>query len=212
LAHSNNFSFFGSESLLEIITLGELHVGGRFSLFIFEGAIEENNTRVFDSTTHLRVSHILVEHNTVKNAAVLKNTTGNFLDLSIAFGINLNVVTVLVVDSTDTFDGKVNDEVTPLGGKLSSNDRLYNFGEILIVFEVDRVTEVLDHLADVLKSAEISTDDNGGVDVFLQEALNNSKNLSSEDNDGGGTITDLFVLGTSELDHGLSSGVSDINL
>lgn len=212
MAHSNNFGLFSSKGFLEIITLSKLHVGGRFSLFVFKGAIEENNTRVFDSTTHLGMSHILVEHNTVKNAAVLKDTTGNFLDLSIAFGIDLNVVTVLVVDSTDTFDGEVNNEITPLGGKLSSDDRLNNFGEILIIFEVDRVTEFLNHLADVLKTAEISTNDNGGVDVFLQEALNNGKNLSGEDNDGSGTITDFFVLGTSELDHRLSSGVSNINL
>jgi len=50
------------------------------------------------------------------------------------------------------------------------------------------------------------------VNVTLQESLNSGENLTSQDDYRSGSIADLFILGSGELDHGFGSWMSNINL
>jgi hypothetical protein len=47
------------------------------------------------------------------------------------------------------------------------------------------------------------------VDLVLNKLVGSLEELSSEDNDGGSTITDLSVLDLGKLDEYLSSGMLD---
>ena len=68
------------------------------------------------------------------------------------------------------------------------------------------------HTVEVIKSFEIGTNDDGRVDVTLKETLDCGEDFTGEDDDGRGTITNFFILGSGELDHGFGSWVSNINL
>jgi len=43
---------------------------------LLEGAVHEDDARVFNPAPHLGVSHILVEHDTVENTRILNLTSG----------------------------------------------------------------------------------------------------------------------------------------
>ena len=51
-----------------------------------------------------------------------------------------------------------------------------------------------------------------GSNVALNEALNCGHNLSGQNDDRGGSVTDLLILSTSKLDHALGCWVSNIDL
>lgn len=73
-------------------------------------------------------------------------------------------------------------------------------------------TKLLGQSTKLFKGMEVSGNNHGGVDVSGQERLNSSEHLSSKDDNGGSSVTDLFVLGTRKFNHTLGSGVSNINL
>ena len=50
----------------------------------------------------------------------------------------------------------------------------------------------------------VTSDDGGRVDLVLDEIVGSSKKLSSEKNDGSGTVSDLLVLLLSEGDEDTS--------
>ena len=61
------------------------------------------------------MSDILVEHNSVKNDAIFEHSTWNLFNLCVSLHIDFNVVlSILIVDSSNSFDGKVYDETSPL--------------------------------------------------------------------------------------------------
>ena len=212
VAHALDFDFLHSEGLLEILFLGEFHVGHGLSLLVLEGAIEEHNAGVADLSAHTGVAHVLVKHDTVEHLAVLEEASGDLLNLGVALGINLNVITILHVDGADGLDSEVNNEAAPLGGELGADGGLNNASKVIVVLQVDVLANGLAHLDDVVETLEVSAHNDGGVDVTLEEGLNSAEDFTSEDNDGGGTVTDFFVLGAGKLNHRLGSGVVHVDL
>jgi len=84
------------------------------------------------------MSDVLVEHNTIEDHAVFEDTTWDLLDLGVSLDIDLNVVgSILVVDSSDSLDSKVANEVSPLAGELGSNGGVDNLLEVIVGLEVD---------------------------------------------------------------------------
>ena len=230
-ASALNLNFLHGKSLFEIFGIGELHSGHRLSLLVLKGAIEEDDTGVLDLTAHIGVSDILVEHDSVKDNTVLNHATWDLLDLSVALGVDLDLVTIHAVNGTDGLDSEVDDKITPLGSELGANAGVDDLGEILVILHVDgnlrfetarsvfaplasnyTYAHGFGHVVQVVEGLEVGADDDGGVNVTFKETLDGGEDLSSEDNDGGGTITDFFILSSGKLDHGFSSGVSNINL
>jgi len=144
-ASALNLNFLHSESLFEIFGVGELHSGHRLTLLVLKGAIEEDDTGVGDLAAHIGVSDILVEHDTVEDLAVFEHATWDLLDLSVALGVDLDVVTILGVDATDGLNGEVDDESAPLGSELGANAGVDNLGEIDIILKVDGNTHGSGH-------------------------------------------------------------------
>ena len=50
------------------------------------------------------------------------------------------------------------------------------------------------------------------MNLVLDELVSSLKKLSSEDDNGGGTVTDFTVLDLGEFDEDLSGGVSDLEI
>jgi hypothetical protein len=211
-AHTLNFNLLHSEGLFEIIILSELHVGHRLSLLVLKGAIEKHNAGVADLAAHTRVADVLVEHDTVEDLAVFEETSRDFLNLSVALGIDFDVIAILNVDSTDSLDSEVYDEVSPLGGELGADGALNNFGQVFVVLHVDFLANELAHLNNFVEATEVGIHNNSWVNVTLEEALNSAEDLTGEDNNRGGTITDFLILSTGKLNHRFGSGVVNVNL
>ena len=72
-------------------------------------------------------------------------------------------------------------------------------------------TNLLGNLDDFFKGSEISIDNDGWMDVFLKETLDGGENLTSKDDNRCGTITDFFVLSSSEFNHRFGSWMLDID-
>ena len=72
-------------------------------------------------------------------------------------------------------------------------------------------TNLFGDLNDVIKGLEVGVDNDGWVNVLIKEALDGGEDLTGEDDDGGSSITDLFVLGTGKLDHTLGGWMLHIN-
>ena len=73
-------------------------------------------------------------------------------------------------------------------------------------------TKFVGDFDDLVKSSEVGVHDDGRMDILFKEAFNCRQDLTSEDDDRGGTISDFFVLGSGELDHALSSWMLHVNL
>lgn len=54
-----------------------------------EGAVEQENARLADETPHLRVVHVLVDHDTLQHSAVFDLSTGDFLHFCVAFDVDV---------------------------------------------------------------------------------------------------------------------------
>lgn len=64
--------------------LHDLHVGLALSLFVLEGAIEQDDARVLDVAPHLGVGDILVDHNSAQHTRLFDGSSGNLLNFGIA--------------------------------------------------------------------------------------------------------------------------------
>lgn len=71
---------------------------------------------------------------------------------------------------------------------------------------------LLDEVDRLFEGHTVSRHDGSRVDLVLDEVVGSLEELSGEDDNGGGTVTDLTILDLGELDEDLSSGVSDLKL
>ena len=85
------------------------------------------------------MSHILVEHDTVKDGGLVEAATWNLLNLGVSLDIDFDGVTVFAVHGADGLDGEVDDELSPSGSELGSDTAVDNVGQILVVFHVNWV-------------------------------------------------------------------------
>ena len=73
-------------------------------------------------------------------------------------------------------------------------------------------SEWLGDAYDLLKGLEVGVDDDSGMDLSLEEALDCGHDLSRQDDNWGGAVADLLVLSSRQLDHALSCGVRNVDL
>jgi len=201
LAHSHNFSLLHGKGLFEILLVGELHVRHRLTLLVLKRAIEKDNTGVGNLAAHVGMAHVLVEHDTVEDAAVFESSAGNLLDLGVALGIDFDIISVFLVNGADCLDSEIDDKVAPPGSELGADAALHDLGQIIVVFHVNGDAEVVGELDDLLECLEIGGHNHGGVDVFLKEAFDGSEDLASEHDDRGGAISDFLLLSAAQLNH-----------
>lgn len=83
------------------------------------------------------MGYVLVEHDSIEHNAVLKETTGDLFDLGVSLNIDLNMLTVLLVDSLNCFHSEVSNETAPLAGELGTNARLNDLLEVNFIFDVN---------------------------------------------------------------------------
>ena len=100
--------FFDLQDAVPVIFFADFDVGLRFALFVFEGAVEEDDARVGDAPAHFRVRDVFVEHHAVEHFTVFYFSPWDLLDAGVAFNIDFFFPAADVVgDGPDGFKGQV---------------------------------------------------------------------------------------------------------
>lgn len=122
---------------------------------------------------------VLVEHEAVKNLAVLNLTTGNLLDTSVALDVDFGLaVASLPGDGADSLECKSAHLVHPAGDELCADRGGDKLGHGLVVVNIDGQGDLLDDLEGVLKGALECGDNDNGVDVAVELGKSLGKNLT----------------------------------
>lgn len=90
--HDTNFIGLLLKSFFHISFFSHLHVSLTFTLLVLKRAIKQQYARILDTSSHLRVSNILVKHYSIDNARLLKHATGHFLNLRISLDLDVELM------------------------------------------------------------------------------------------------------------------------
>jgi len=172
--------------------------------------VEEENSGVLEGLGLLFESGVgegLLEADTSDELGVSGRSTGDFL--------NTNVLLVVVtIDGLDGVDNHSTEEFSVAGDNLgvegghgaSLEDE--SLGSWVFVSHLDG--DLSDAFAADGLSFTETLDNNLRVHAFLNELLGILEELSSGEDDGGGTISDFVVLGLGDIDQGLGGGVDNV--
>mmetsp|Transcript_40509 Transcript_40509/g.95941 ORF Transcript_40509/g.95941 Transcript_40509/m.95941 type:complete len:203 (-) Transcript_40509:402-1010(-) len=127
------------EKRLPVALVGDLHVGLRLPLLVLEGAVEEDNARVLDLPSHLRVRDVLVNHDALEHAALLHLPARDLLHLGVPLDVHLTAA--IRVRDDDRHHGlhrQVHHELPEARGVLGPDARRDHVGQLLVVVDVHR--------------------------------------------------------------------------
>ena len=146
-----------------------------------------------------------------RNQNCFLTSSGNLLNLGIPLDINLFPSSNINHNGKHRLLRHLHELLAPAAGELRSDAALHELAHDLGVLDVDVDGDFLADYESGLQGAVVASDDDGGVDVAAEEGLGHGEHLSGEDDDAGGAVSDLLVLGSGELDHGFGSGVGDVD-
>ena len=129
------------------------------------------------------MGHILVEHDSVEHFAVFDGSAWEFFDFCVPLDVDFKTGANFPDDGLDSFDGEVDDEVAPFEGKLCADAGSDDFSDVFFFLDIDWDSELFCDLHDIVKSFEVSLDNLGRMDIFLNERLSSAKDFSCEDDD-----------------------------
>lgn len=202
------------ESVNHVGLLGHLHVSLGLSLLVLKRAVEQEDSWVADFSAHLWVGDVFIEHYTIKNGALVKHASRNLLDLGITLDLEVELGGALdsLHDGSAGLESEVGDQASPTSSELSTDARGQSFLDIVIVVDVDWDGDLVDNLEGVFESLVVRSDDDGWVDLVLDEWTGGLHHLTGKADDGGGAVSDFLVLGAGQLNHRLGSWVLAVDL
>mmetsp|Transcript_3485 Transcript_3485/g.12225 ORF Transcript_3485/g.12225 Transcript_3485/m.12225 type:complete len:490 (+) Transcript_3485:1839-3308(+) len=214
LAHLLDPLLLGLQERGPVLLFGNLHVGLVLSLLVLHGAVHEQDSRLLDLPLHAARQHnILAEHHSLEHGAVLERTSGELLDLGVLLDVNLHLAIPEVLGHGEhRIQSELRDEGAKPVGELGADAALHEPEHLIPVLDLDREGQVVDGLNRVLQGLDVTPHDDRGVVLLLQEGHSGVKELSGEDDDRGGSVPDLLVLGSAELDHALGGWMGHVDL
>ena len=202
---------FGDE-LVELVRVGDLDLGVDLGLLDLEGGVDQCDLRVLDALGHAGLDGLLVDDQTLDDVGVLHAGTLLLHGLDVLQVHGVVALLVLVGDGLDGVDDEVGEllfgSIDLLGDHGGLSDQLEGLG----VVDGDLHGGVLEDLLGLGVGHPVSFRDDGGVDVGVDQVPCLLQELSGEDHAGGGSVSDLCVLGLGDLDEHLGCGVLDVHL
>eukprot|EP00051_Salpingoeca_urceolata_P005440 m.73293 g.73293 ORF g.73293 m.73293 type:complete len:313 (+) comp14334_c0_seq3:948-1886(+) len=185
-----------------------LNVGLAFTLVVLERAVQQQNTWVFNSSSHLRVGDVLVDHDTPQNPRVFQLAAGNLFDFGVALDVNLLAAVLLHLHRVHGTHGNVHSKARPLFQKLGADARLDNGSHLLLVHGVHRFGNLfVEDGQCVVECAEVGANDNGRVHLLGHKLVCNRHELARQHNNRRCAVTNLLVLCPCNLNHRLGCRV-----
>lgn len=195
--------------LLGLLDLSDLHDGvdsdlraEDLNLVVVHGRVGDHDAG-FLSRLLTAGGNLLEKNETISEVRVGQSTTGLLDDLDI-------IKVTGAVKAEHGVDGEVGEVISlrleKLGGKGGKSNVLKVMSELFLIVKV--VEGVLNEDGSGnLTSLSPALDDDLGMDLLHNEVLGLTEELTSEDSDGGGTITNLLVLSARNIDQDLGRWV-----
>jgi len=158
------------------------------------------------------VHDVLVDHDALQHTAVRHVAAGNLLHLCVALDVDLLATHVLSGDRRDRVERQTNQHVGEACNELRAGARLDQVGQTRLVIEVERYRELIERLHRVVKRLEVSVAHHRGVDIPLEEWLRLGEVFTGEDDDRRGPVSNLLLLSTGKLNHGLRRRMGHVHL
>lgn len=197
--------------LLELFDRGNIELVLGLGLRGLEGACEDGELGVADLGGHLGMGKVLVYYDALDQQCVLEGTADLAVDLD---ELKVDVLAVKVCDGQDGIDGDVGELVVGLGDNLASQTGPGDAEQLLgvVLCEVDLVADFVEAGDGDLAGLVVAVCDADGVDALVNEVGGLAEQGAGEDDDAGGAVADLIVLGLGELDEQLGDVVGDFHL
>lgn len=106
VGHGFHLLFFDLQDAVPVFFFRDFNVRLRLSLFVLQGAVKEDDTRILDAPPHSGVRDVFVKHDAVKDSAVFYLAPGDLLDFGVAFDVNFLLAASNVMGNcSDRFQG-----------------------------------------------------------------------------------------------------------
>lgn len=176
-----------------ILLPGDLDVGLGLSLLVLQRTIEQHDPRVLDSPPHLRVGHVLVDHDSVQHLGILNLSSGDLLYSSVPLDVDGLDSVLGLSDGSDGVESELAHEFRPTRGELGSDGGLDESEHFRVGGDVDGDRDVGDDLESSFESSLEGFDDDDWVDVSLEEGKGVGEDFSSWRGSREGKRVSLFV-------------------
>ena len=180
VAHLGDFVDFLLQSVDHVVGLGHLHVGLTLALLVLQIAVEQQDSGISDEPPHLRMGHVLVQHHSVQNLAVLQRTARNLLHLRVP----LDVHTQLLVprsshDAAHRLNRQVHDQVVPPTREFSPDATSQSIFDIHITVYVDLLSLLPNYSQTLLHCLIVPLHHDARVNLLLDKWSSSLHHLSS---------------------------------
>ena len=200
------------DELGEHLGVGDLDLCVHLGLLDLEGSVDECDLGTLDYLGHGGGDGLLVDDETFDELGLFHVGSGLLDGADVLQVGEVLALVVLLDDGLDSVDDHLGEEV--LGGVdlLAVHGDLGDLQEEILVFEGDLLGDLFENLLSLLVGKPVSSGDDGGVDVGVDQVEGFLEELSCDDDGGGGTVSDLVVLCLGDLDEHLCCGVLYIHL
>ena len=121
IAHSLDLLLLDLQYPVPVLFFADLDVGLTLTLLILQCTIQQQNPGVLDSSPHLGVCDILVDHNTVQNLTVFDLASGNLLNTCVALDVDLLLASHVSGHCANSLERQAAHELRPPRDKLCAN-------------------------------------------------------------------------------------------
>ena len=201
---------FSVNNFLEVLGVLHAHLSVVLLGLELELNVEEQDlgvVKVLGLLFETSIGEGLTEADTLDEEGLSGRATGDFLDADILLVEGL-------IELHNGIDDHLGEEFPIAGNNLGVEGghgaSFEHFTLGLGVFGLHLDRDLLDSVNAELHGLTVSLDDDLGVHAFFDELLGLLEELSGGEDDGGGTVTDLVVLGLGNVDEGLGSGVHNV--
>mmetsp|Transcript_23900 Transcript_23900/g.53550 ORF Transcript_23900/g.53550 Transcript_23900/m.53550 type:complete len:226 (+) Transcript_23900:1115-1792(+) len=154
---------------------------------------------------------VLVDHYAAQNSAILDVTPWDLLDLGVSLHINLLPSIGVDHDGRDGIHSQVNHQAAKPVRVLGTHARGDDLCHGLSVIQINRERHLLRMCQRSVKGHEVRLCDNTRMNLSVKEGFCNMQQFSREDDDRSRSISNLFVLRSTEFNHALGSRMLHVN-
>ena len=200
------------DELAEHLGVGDLDLCVDLGLLDLEGGVDQGDLGVLHELGHGRGDGLLVDDESFHELGLLHVGSGLLDGLDVLQVGGVLSVLVLVENGLDGVDDHLGEEL--LGGVdlLADHGGLRDLLKEGLVLQGDLLGHAFQDLLRLLVGQPVSGGNDGGVDVGVDQVEGLLEKFSGDDDGGGGSVSDLLVLGLCDLHEHLGRGVLDVHL
>lgn len=168
LAHGLDLLLLNLQDPVPIRILGDLNVRLTLSLLVLQRAIQQDDPRILNSSPHLGMRHVLVDHHTVEHARILNLASWDLLDLGVSLDVDRFGAVLVPRHRSNRLQCKLAHHVAPAGDELGADGGLDEREHFGFVGRIDRNGDGVDDDQGFFESSLEGRYDDDWVDVAFE--------------------------------------------